>query len=117
MEVLVLLGVEVPEDEIVMLKPARASRDLWGTLRDDERAAAIAIARSQTYKARSPLLFQEGNKNIVSYDEESGWQLDGRPWRDVAQYGHTLRLPHVEAPMWAKSSSISSYDELRKLLR
>ena len=51
-----MLGVRCPEDEIVMIKPARQTRDLWRKLSDNERSQAIACVRGMTLSARSPVL-------------------------------------------------------------
>ena len=49
-DLLVLLGLRGPEDEVVMQKPVRATRDLFGELTDQERAAAVQQARSQSHR-------------------------------------------------------------------
>lgn len=41
-EVLVMLGVHSPDDEVVMLPPARATRDLFGSLSEVSAAAVYA---------------------------------------------------------------------------
>ena len=97
-DVLVMLGVRCPEDEVVMLKPARATRDLFGSLTDAERASAIAHARSRTdLTVRSPML---DGTHTVKY-EGNCWQLDGEPWSTYAGRARVLRVPIVEAPKWA----------------
>ena len=72
-----LLGVRVPEDEIVMLKPARDTKDLFGDLTDDERAEAIAFARGKTHRVKSPLL-AAGQHQATFHINGGCWQLDGR---------------------------------------
>ena len=73
--VIVLLGVRIPEDEIVMLKPARDTKDLFGDLSNDERSEAITFARGKAHNVRSPL-FSTGNHKAQFV--EGRWQLDGR---------------------------------------
>ncbi|CAB9519679.1 expressed unknown protein [Seminavis robusta] len=94
-EVLVILGVRCPEDEVVMMKPARATRDLFGSLTDEQRANAIAEARKQTITARSPVL---KSAKTISF-RDGCWQLDEKPWNP--QEGRTLVVPLVEEPVWA----------------
>ena len=100
-EVLVMLGVRCPEDEVVMLKPARATRDLFGSLTDAERASAIAQARNRTLSARSPVL---DGTHTVKYEGDC-WRLDGEPWETFVGRGRTLKAPIVEAPAWAAAAT------------
>ena len=103
-EVLVLLGVRDPADEVVMLKPARATRDLFGTLSDEERAAAIASARTRTLKAHSPLLPAaglSGDGGCVVTFADGCWRLDGEEWLKVAERGLALQVPLLKPPAWA----------------
>lgn len=110
-ELLVMLGVRCPEDEVVMLRPARQTRDLWGSVTDAERAQAIAALRSMTLSARSPVL-DRGLHEVAFRD--GSWQLDGVPWADVVAAGRQLQVPLVVGPTWAatlqsgSSSSASS---------
>eukprot|EP01043_Picozoa_sp_COSAG02_P007537 COSAG02_NODE_227_length_28153_cov_11.662294_9_plen_1195_part_00 len=97
-DALVMLGVRCPEDEVVMLKPARATRDLFGTLTDAERASAIAHARSRTnLSARSPML---DGTNTVMYEGDC-WKLNGEPWATFVGHARVLKAAIVEAPDWA----------------
>lgn len=101
-EVLVMLGVRAPEDEICMLPPARATRDLFGTLIDSERAEAVATLRSRpSLPARSPLL--AAGTHHVTYSEGS-WRLDGQPWADF--HSVELQVPLVEPPRWATKGTL-----------
>jgi len=116
-DVLVLLGVRCPEDEMVMLKPARATRDLFGSLTDDERASAIAQARTQKLPVRSPIL--KSSKTIAF--EGGCWRLDGKPWDQVVRDGCTMTVPLVPAPVWAEgradmSADLTSDDALSEAL-
>ena len=105
-EVLVMLGVRAPEDEVVMLPPARATRDLFGSLSGAERAEAIHQLRSSRgpLPARSPLL--PPGSHTASYHEGEGWQLDGEVWSAVAARGCELHLPLVAAPAWAAGGAL-----------
>jgi len=95
-EVLVVLGTQCPEDEVVILKPARAARDLFTSLNDAERAEAITHVRSLALPVKSPLL---PSARLAQYKNGS-WQLDERSWADVAAEGLTLELPAVLPPTW-----------------
>ena len=105
-EVLAMLGVRAPEDEVVMLPPARATRDLFGSLSEAERAEAIRQLRSShgPLPARSPLL--SPGSHTATYHEGEGWQLDGEAWSAVAARGCELRLPLVAAPTWAAGGAL-----------
>lgn len=97
----VLLGVQVPEDEVVMVKPSRNARDLYGSLTDDERAQAIAEVRARTLPVRSPLL--EGTPKAVF--DGTQWRVDGRAWTDIVADGVALSVPAHSPPLWASSSA------------
>lgn len=108
-EVLVLLGVRCPEDEIVMLKPTRATRDLFGSLNEDERANAIAQARSKQMAARSPIL---KSSQTIAF-EDGCWRLDGKPWEEIVRAGCTATVPLVQAPGWAQDAITDMVSVLR----
>eukprot|EP00437_Effrenium_voratum_P007330 CAMPEP_0181435760 /NCGR_PEP_ID=MMETSP1110-20121109/20500_1 /TAXON_ID=174948 /ORGANISM="Symbiodinium sp., Strain CCMP421" /LENGTH=1270 /DNA_ID=CAMNT_0023559307 /DNA_START=15 /DNA_END=3827 /DNA_ORIENTATION=- len=99
-ELLVLLGLRCPEDEVVMQKPARATRDLFGELTEQERAEAISVARSQRQKAQSPLL--PGTQHAQFRDT---WMLDGRKWEDLVKEGLKVTVPSAPAPGWCNEST------------
>lgn len=99
---MVLLGVQVPEDEVVMVKPSRNARDLYGSLTDEERAKAIAEARSRLLKVRSPLL--KGSPTAAF--QAGRWCLDGRPWSDVVAEGIELTVPAHPPPAWGASRGV-----------
>lgn len=98
-EVLVLLGIRAPEDEVVMLRPARATRDLFGSLSDDERSQAVAQVRGlPSLPVRSPLL-PPGSHRANFQDGQ--WLMGGRKWAEVVAEGRVLLVPAVEPPAWA----------------
>jgi hypothetical protein len=103
-EVFVLLGLHCPEDEVVMLKPARATRDLFGSLSDLERAKAITHVRSLTLEVKSVLL---PDARVAKFCEGT-WQLDGRKWSAVVAEGRKLRMPLVQPPAWASDLTSKS---------
>ena len=74
-----------------------ATRDLFGSLSDEERALAIAQARALTLPARSPVL---AGTHTVKY-EGGCWRLDGEPWEAVVDRGRSLKAASVKAPAWA----------------
>lgn len=80
-ELLVLLGLRCPEDEVVMQKPVRATRDLFGDLTDQERTKAIQEARGQVHRLQSPMLAMK------TATFKGGWEVDGRSWYEVLQEG------------------------------
>jgi len=79
-----------------MIKPARATRDLFGSLSDEERATAICLAREKQLQAKSPVL--KAARMITFRD--GCWRLDGVPWEDVVRAGVSLVSPLVQAPEW-----------------
>ena len=103
-DVLVMLGVRAPEDEVVMLPPARATRDLFGSLSNEERADAIRQLRaSPSLVARSPLL--EHGHHTASF-RDGCWHLDGEPWAEVVAKGSEMRVPLVAPPAWAADGAL-----------
>uniref|UniRef100_A0A7S2DLB5 TFIIS N-terminal domain-containing protein n=1 Tax=Haptolina brevifila TaxID=156173 RepID=A0A7S2DLB5_9EUKA len=103
-EVVVMLGVSTPEDEIVMLPPARATRDLFGSLSDAERSEAIACLRARpSLPAKSPLLPPGGHAATFLH---GCWCLDGEPWADVVARGSELSVPLVIPPAWAAGGAL-----------
>ena len=53
---IVTLGVVSAEDEMVMLRPARSTDDLYSSVTDAERSQAIATFRTRRHRLKSPLL-------------------------------------------------------------
>ena len=82
-ELLVLLGLRCPEDEVVMQKPVRATRDLFGDLTDQERTKAIQEARAQVHRLQSPMLPAMKTATFKGVK----WEVDGRSWSEVLQEG------------------------------
>lgn len=82
-ELLVLLGLRCPEDEVVMQKPVRATRDLFGDLTDQERTKAIQEARGQVHRLQSPMLPAMKTATFKGVR----WEVDGRSWSEVLQEG------------------------------
>ena len=108
-ELIVLLGLHQAEDEMVMLRPVRATRDLFGSIKPAERKAAIATARSRSHPVHSPLL--PGSHVAVFHD--GCWHLDDRPWYEVVAAGSALTVPHVLAPAPLDFEDASVYLALR----
>lgn len=102
-DLLVLLGLRCPEDEVVMQKPVRATRDLFGELTDQERAAAVQQARSQSHGLQSPLL--PGLKTASFNGQVGQWMVDGQTWTKLLKDGVKLKVPLVSSPFWFPSSS------------
>lgn len=102
-EVLVMLGVRCPEDEIVMLKPSRATRDLFGSLSDEERTSAISQARQKQLPVRSPVL--KDARTIAFHD--GCWGLDGVPWGDFVRGGLSIVSPLIQAPAWVEEDDFA----------
>lgn len=82
LDLLLLLGLRCPEDEVVMQKPVRATRDLFGELSDQQRNEASHLARSQQHRLQSPLL---PNLKHATYSRQ--WTVDGRPWTELQRDG------------------------------
>eukprot|EP01052_Picozoa_sp_SAG31_P040161 SAG31_NODE_5750_length_2345_cov_1.681211_2_plen_574_part_01 len=106
-ELLVLLGVRCPEDEIVMLRPARQTRDLFGSISDEDRERAVAQARATEHSAESPLLAP--GKHVATFANRE-WHLDGMPWRSIANIGRRLEVRLIPAPACAMSMQLSEQD-------
>eukprot|EP00435_Cladocopium_sp_Y103_P057265 s1592_g19.t1 len=100
-DLLVLLGLRCPEDEVVMQKPVRATRDLFGELTDQERADAVQQARSQSHRLQSPLL--QGLKTASFSGQIGQWMVDGQTWTKVLKDGVKLKVPLVSSPFWCPS--------------
>eukprot|EP00746_Dinoflagellata_sp_MGD_P007999 gnl/MRDRNA2_/MRDRNA2_115939_c0_seq1.p1 gnl/MRDRNA2_/MRDRNA2_115939_c0~~gnl/MRDRNA2_/MRDRNA2_115939_c0_seq1.p1 ORF type:complete len:1300 (-),score=258.95 gnl/MRDRNA2_/MRDRNA2_115939_c0_seq1:153-4052(-) len=110
-EVLVMLGVRTPDDEVVMLKPARATRDLFGSLSQEERQEAISLARSlKDLPVQSPLLPRARKASF----QNGVWCLDGEDWKLVQQRGHNISVPIVASPTWVSKdiSGVMKDDEV-----
>lgn len=121
-ELLVMLGVRCAEDEVVMLKPARQTRDLFGSLTDAEREQAVAAARSKPHPARSPMLEPDVKHEATFAD--GCWRLNGRKWEEVVAAGRTLTVPAVERPGWVAlegagrlGAALASDDAVEEALR
>jgi len=95
-ELLVLLGLRCPEDEVVMQKPVRATRDLFGDLTDQERTKAIQEARGQVHRLQSPMLAMK------TATFKGGWEVDGRSWSEVLQEGVKVKVPLIPSPPWTE---------------
>ena len=104
-DLLVLLGLRCPEDEVVMQKPVRATRDLFGELTDQERADAVHQARGQSHRLQSPLL-----PGMKSASFSGQWTVDGQTWTKLVQDGVKLKVPLVSAPVWC--DNIANMSEL-----
>ena len=102
-DLLVLLGLRCPEDEVVMQKPVRATRDLFGELTDQERAAAVQQARSQSHRLQSPLL--PGLKTASFNGQIGQWMVDGQTWTKLLKDGVKLKVPLVSSPFWCPTGS------------
>ena len=109
-ELLVLLGLKCPEDEVVMLKPVRATRDLFGELTDKERAEAISQARSQSHRVVSPLLQSMKTAQFVG----GTWEVDGCKWADLVKDGISIKVPLVRSPSWRET--LLKHHDMRSLL-
>lgn len=95
-ELLVLLGLRCPEDEVVMLKPVRATRDLFGELTEKERADAVTLARSHSHRVVSPLLPSSKEAQF----RDGMWEVDGCKWADLVSQGVKVKIPLVCPPRW-----------------
>lgn len=84
-----------------MLKPTRATKDLFKTLSEKERAEAIKIVRGRSFVVTSPLL--QGSRKVEFID--SAWHIDARRWSDVVAEGRKFQVPIVDAPTWARGTS------------
>lgn len=107
-DLLVLLGVRCPEDEVVMQKPARATRDLFGDLTDQERAEAVAAVRSQQLRVQSLLLPGLHEAKFV----DGSWQVDGTKWADLVSKGIRIKVPQVAAPSWCDTLNTKNAEAL-----
>lgn len=96
--VLVIIGVDVPEDEITMLPPSRNMKDLYDGVTPEERADAVAVARGMKLPVRSPLI-PNGVATFKGATME--WCLDGRPWSKYVEEGIRLDTPLHPAPEWS----------------
>lgn len=115
-DLLVLLGLRCPEDEVVMQKPVRATRDLFGELTDQERAAAVQQARSQSHRLQSPLL--PGLKTASFNGQVGQWMVDGQTWTKLLKDGVKLKVPLVSSPFWCPASKCCLTPErMAQLLR
>lgn len=91
---IVTLGVVCAEDEMVMLRPARSTDDLYSSVTDTEREQAIARFRSQEHRLKSPLL--KGSAKFHSAMQ--CWCVNGTPWYDMIQHGLTTEVPTHPSP-------------------
>lgn len=99
-ELLVLLGLQCPEDEVVMQKPVRQVRDLL--ISGDERNLAVQSARSRRHALSSPLL----RKKEASF-HDGMWHVDGESWRELVKKGLKITVHLEEAPSWLQNSEMS----------
>jgi superfamily II DNA or RNA helicase len=97
---MVMLGLETPEDEVVMLKPTRNVRNLWADVTDAQRTQAVEAARGRTLTVDSPLL----GRGTVRF--AGRWTWDGVAWAERAAEGVVVELPVVQAPDWAADPMI-----------
>ena len=109
-DLLVLLGTDAPEEEMVMLRPTRATRDLFGAIDTKQREAAIALARKGRHSVRSPML--PSGQHIATFHE--CWRLDGEPWHEIVAGGIALSVPLLSAiPMPVLSDNAVIHEALR----
>jgi hypothetical protein len=83
---LVLLGLNRPEDEVVMFPPSRDPKDLFSKVTEEQRGLAIEEARSRSRPLNSPLL----DETVAAFvDGEWAVGVGGQPWAvRQAQGGH-----------------------------
>lgn len=95
----VLLGLNSPVEEIVMIPPSRNAKDLFGEISSENQVKAVEIARSHKHRVKSPLI--KGFATCVHTESgEPYWCLNGVRWEDVVDKGCELYLPVVESPEW-----------------
>eukprot|EP00121_Abeoforma_whisleri_P005952 Awhi_evm1s5402 len=115
-DVLVILGVEAPEDEVCMLPPSRNTKDLYNDVTQEEQEIAIAKARTLTPAVKSPLL--PGNCMAVFDDEAQSWGLlsqaaassanpTPRSWSEYVAEGLVVKAMLHPTPKWATNQLTS----------
>ena len=91
---IVTLGVVSAEDEMVMLRPARSTDDLYSSVTDAERSQAINAFRAQRHRLKSPLL-----KGTAEFDAGlCCWCVNKVPWHDIVATGLKTSVPTHPAP-------------------
>ena len=103
--VLVIIGVDVPEDEITMLPPSRNMKDLYDGVTPVERADVVAVVRGMRLPVRSPLI----PNGVATFEgATTEWCLDGRPWSKYVEEGIRLDTPLHPAPEWSTEHALDA---------
>lgn len=106
-EYIVVLGAQVPEDEIVMVAPSRTKRNVFDVPEDikqlaiqETRRRVLMPKHCKHATLRKPVQFVDGK-----------WHLDGIPWLEWVEQG--LESKFVVHPRWDPfASSLEEEDKI-----
>ena len=100
---LVTLGIETPEDEIVMQPPSRNSNDLYDGISETEKQLAVQACRNLTLHVKSPLL-PAGTARFA----DGKWRFNGVDWESFVVQGVQHTVDVHPAPAWALRDELST---------